>query len=194
MEASLSTIIGGRFAGQQAADDLIRRLLHVGFPADRYTSFFVNPPGHHDRYELGGDRDESPGAGTAGAGAAKGAALGGAIGVAVGVAGIPLAGPVALVAGAGVGAYVGSLAGALNQLGSSEAGPQVRVRESGVLVAVQTRSTDDEQLVIGLLREAGALDIERATGQWQAGQWSDFDAIQPPVLVGPAVAHAPSPA
>ena len=182
MDATLSTIIGGRFAAQKSADEVIHQLLHAGFPADRFTTFFVNPPGHHDRYELGGDRDESPGATEAGAGAAKGVAVGGTIGAAVGLAGIPLAGPVAVAAGAGVGAYVGSLVGALNQLGN-EGARAVRVRESGVLVAVQTRSVDDEQLVIGLLKKAGALEIERAQGHWRAGQWTDFDAIQPPVLV-----------
>ncbi|MGH8616186.1 MAG: hypothetical protein ACREUW_00735 [Burkholderiales bacterium] len=182
MNNTTAIIIAGRFDAQKSADEAIHQLLHVGFPADRFTSFFVNPPGHHDRFPIGGDRDESPGAKGADGGAAKGAAIGGAIGLGVGLAATPLAGPAAAVGGAGVGAYVGSLVGALNQLGGEE-GERVRVRESGVLVAVQTRSADDERLVIDLLQRAGAHEIERAQGRWEAGKWADFDALRPPILV-----------
>ncbi len=185
MDKTTATIIAGRFDAQRQADAAIHQLLHVGFPADRFTTFFVNPPGHHDRFPGGGDRDESAGAKGADGGAAKGAAIGGAIGLGVGLAATPLVGPAAAVGGAGVGAYVGSLVGALNQLGSDD-GKRVAVRESGVLVAVETRSADDEQRVIDILERTGAGEIERAHGHWSAGNWTDFDAIQPPTLVRPA--------
>lgn len=183
----MATIIAGRFEAQTGADTAVHGLLHAGYPADRFTSFFVNPPGQHDRLPIGGDRDESDGATHADGGAAKGAAIGGAIGLGVGLAATPLGGPAAAMGGAGVGAYVGSLIGALNQLGDGEDGePKVRVRESGMLVAVETRSADDEQRVIGILQQAGARDIERAEGRWEAGKWMDFDAIRAPTLVSGA--------
>lgn len=181
MERTMATIIAGRFEQQEQADALIRELRQAGVPADRFTCFFVNPPGHHDRFPLGGDRDESPGATEADSGALKGAGIGGAIGLGVGVAAAPLGGPAAVAAGAGVGAYVGSLVGALREVG--EHGEPARLRQSGLLVAVHTIHGDEEQWVIDLLLTAGARDIERAQGQWRAGEWTDFDPIRPPALV-----------
>ena len=63
--------------------------MQAGFPEDRYTCFFVGPPGHHDRFPVGGDQDESPGATEADNGALKGAGVGGAIGLGVGLAATP---------------------------------------------------------------------------------------------------------
>ena len=36
---------------------------------------------------------------------------------------------------------------------------------------------------VNALRAAGARDIERAEGTWEAGQWIDFDPLKPPLLV-----------
>jgi hypothetical protein len=156
--------------------------MQTGIPEDRCTCFFVGPPGHHDRFPLGGDQDESPGATEADKGALKGAGLGGAIGLGVGLAATPVAGPVAAAAGAGVGAYVGSLVGALNGMGNEDG--SIPARKSGFLVAVYTSGAiDDERRVIRLLESAGAHDIERAQGVWVAGKWTDFDPTRPPALV-----------
>src|SRR5688572_17869941 len=112
-----TTIIAGRFEERERADVAIRQLQQAGFSEDRYTCFFVGPAGQHDRFPVGGDQDESPGATEADNGALKGAGVGGAIGLGIGLAAMPVAGPVAAAAGAGVGAYVGSLVGALNEMG-----------------------------------------------------------------------------
>ena len=86
---------------QDQAQQAIVELVRSGFPADQTTSFFVNPPGQHDRYPIGGDEDESPGTQDAPTGALSGAAVGGAVGVAVGLATLPILGPGAAIAGAG---------------------------------------------------------------------------------------------
>jgi hypothetical protein len=182
MADTMSIIIAGRFEEKERADAAIRRLMQAGIPEDRCTCFFVGPPGHHDRFPVGGDEDESPGAAGADNGALKGAGVGGAIGLGVGLAATPVAGPVAAAAGAGVGAYVGSLVGALNSMGDKD--EHWTVRKSGFLVAVHTSGAiDDERRVIRLLESAGAHDIERAQGVWVAGKWTDFDPTRPPALV-----------
>lgn len=185
MEGTMATIIAGRFEENERADAAIRQLQLAGFPEGRYTCFFVGPAGHHDRFPVGGDEDESPGATEADGGALKGAGLGGAIGLGVGLAATPVAGPIAAAAGAGVGAYVGSLVGALNGMGDKD--EHAPPRKSGFLVAVYIGDPgNDEGSVIRLLESAGAHDIERARGHWAAGRWMDFDATRPPVLITPA--------
>ena len=185
MEGTMATIIAGRFEERERADTAIRQFQQAGFAEGRYTCFFVGPAGHHDRFPVGGDEDESPGATEADDGALKGAGLGGAIGLGVGLAATPVAGPIAAAAGAGVGAYVGSLVGALNGMGDKE--EYTPARKSGFLVAVYVGDADnDEGPVIRVLESAGAQDIERAQGLWVAGQWTDFDPTRPPVLITPA--------
>ena len=106
----MTTIITGNFQQQDEAQQAMSELTGAGFTADQTTTFFVNSPGQHDLYPIGGDEDESPGTEDAAFGSASGAA---AIGVAVGLATLPVLGPGAAVAAAGVGAYAGSLYGAL---------------------------------------------------------------------------------
>lgn len=185
----MATIIAGRFEERERADAAIREFQQAGYSEDRYTCFFVGPPGHHDRFPVGGDQDESPGATEADSGALKGAGVGGAIGLGVGLAATPVAGPVAAAAGAGVGAYVGSLVGALNGMGNKDERTPT-ARKSGFLVAVHAGDAGDEGTVIRLLEAAGAHDIERAQGHWVAGRWTDFDPTRPPVLVTPAASAA----
>lgn len=183
MDGTTATIIAARFEERDRADSAIRQLQQAGFSEGQYTCFFVGPPGHHDRFPVGGDRDESPGATEADNGALKGAGVGGAIGLGVGLAATPVAGPVAAAAGAGVGAYVGSLVGALNGMGDKD--EQAPARKSGFLVAVHAGDAGAEGAVIRLMESVGAHDIERAQGHWVAGRWTDFDPTRPPVLITP---------
>ena len=157
----MATIITGNFQHQDDARRAWSDLLGAGFGADQMTTFFVNPPGQHDLYPIGGDEDESPGTENAAAGAASGAAFGGAIGVAVGIATLPVLGPVAPAAGAGVGAYVGSLYGALSntddnnpetQSGHEELRRNEPPRRSGMLVAVSAPSSEQQETAIRILR------------------------------------------
>jgi hypothetical protein len=199
-ECSMTPIIAGRFEQDSQAQAAMAALRRGGFDAEDVTVFFVNPPGQHASYPIGGDRDASPGATHAQSGALKGAAVGSAVGIGVGLAAAPLLGPGALLAGAGAGAYAGSLVGALDDMEEKPAGASADnhagsvataespsdtapVRSGGMLVAVRAVEFAKRVGAVNVLRAEGAHHIERADGTWQAGQWIDFDPLKPPLLV-----------
>ncbi len=197
----MTPIIAGRFEQDSQAQAAVAALRRGGFGAEDVTVFFVNPPGQHASYPIGGDRDASPGAKHAQSGALKGVAVGNAVGVGVGLAASPLLGPAAILAGAGAGAYAGSLVGALGNLEEKPAAAKpdqhvvesvatagaltdaAAVRSGGILVAVRAVEFAKRVGAVNVLRAEGAHDIERADGTWQAGQWIDFDPLKPPLLV-----------
>src|SRR2546422_8846602 len=115
----MPNIVAGRFEQQTDADASMAKLVQRGFARDQITSFFVNPPGEHAKFLIGGDREASPGAKTAGTGAVAGAAIGGAVGIGLGLAATPIVGPGAGPTAGGVGAYMGALAGALGKMEDS---------------------------------------------------------------------------
>ena len=187
----MSTIIAGRFEEQATADEALLALEAAGFAGDRISKFFVVPPGMHDVHGTTGDPDASAGAHHAHTGAVAGATAGGAIGVLAGIATAPFLGPGAALAGAAVGAYVGSLAGALDQTNTPRQRPtdpnalaeEAPPRRSGVLVAVNVGSDEEQNDAVRVLRQQGAHDVERAEGTISGGDWSDFDPLRPSVLV-----------
>ena len=186
----MTNIVAGRFEEQSDADAALARLRGQGFGNGEVTAFFVNPPGQHAQFPLGGDRAVSPGATTAGTGAAAGAAVGGAVGLGLGIAASPFIGPAAAPAAAGVGAYVGALAGALGKMDDSptdtpDAVQAVEVRHAGVMVAVHAPEPEQRALALQVLEACGAKDVEAAEGQWRDGKWIDFDPVAPPVAQGP---------
>jgi len=170
----MSTIVAGEFATLENAEVALQALRTAGVEEKDYCTFAVNPPGQHDRFPGGGDRDESPGATHAEEGSAQGAALGIAAGIAVGAIG----GPVGAAVGAGVGAYAGSFVGALGAMdGASSTAPQVR--QAGVLVAVNSADTKaTPEALARLLHEAGGQPVERTEGRWANGEWADFDPLR----------------
>ncbi len=184
----MSTIIAGRFDEQTEVDQTVNDLDRAGFAADQIDTFFVNPPGQHDAYPVGGDQDESAGATNADATALGGIGVGAVVGLGAGLATAPFLGPAAIAVGAGVGAYTGSLAGALggmddpHKLEDDAAVPQSR--HGGLIVAVHTPDQATQSQAIAVLRARSAKDIERAEGKWIAGSWSDFDPLLPARLVG----------
>ncbi len=183
----MTTLITGNFQQQDDAQRALSDLAGAGFAADQMTTFFVNPPGQHDRYPIGGDQNQSPGTEDSAGGSASGAAIGGAIGVAVGIATLPVLGPGAAIAGAGVGAYTGSLYGALGktddknnpdtQAEREELRRSEQPRKSGVLVAVSAPASAQQDAAIRILRALGATDIERPEGTIVAGEWTDFNPL-----------------
>ncbi|MEO7726525.1 MAG: hypothetical protein ABIS45_04680 [Burkholderiales bacterium] len=183
----MTTIIDGRFQQQDAAKQALSELTGAGFAQSATALFFVNPPGQHAQFPIGGDEDESPGTEHAAGGSATQAAVGGAIGVAVGLATLPLLGPGAAVAAAGVGAYGGALYGALHNTDdksnpatpAAEAGGNGSHRHSGVVVAVAAPSPEQQAAAVRILRARGAADIESAEGTIVAGEWIDFDPLTP---------------
>jgi hypothetical protein len=177
----MTTIIAGRFEQQSHAQDAVNVLLRSGFSAEEISSFYVNPPGQHDKYPVGGDRDKSPGTEDSSQGTAAGMSTGGLVGAAAGVAAVPLMGPAGPVTGALVGAHIGSLVGTLSKMDEAEETPPIR--KSGMFVAVSAREADGEQNAVNSLRAAGALDIERAEGNIVNGDWEDFDPLSAPSFV-----------
>lgn len=183
----MTTIITGNFQQQDEARLALSDLAGAGFAAGQTTTFFVNPPGQHDLYPIGGDKDESPGTEDAAGGSASGAAVGGVIGVAVGIATLPVLGPAATVAAAGVGAYAGSLYGALgntddkNNPESQAAHEELRrskpPRKSGMLVAASAPASAQQDTAIRIFRARGATDIERTEGNIVSGDWTDFNPL-----------------
>ncbi|MYM31731.1 hypothetical protein GTP58_25710 [Duganella sp. CY15W] len=183
----MSTIIAGHFQLQDEIADARLALLDAGFAATRISSFYVNPPGQHDVYALGGDHDKSPGAKESDEGVLKGGATGAVAGAVAGAATIPLTGPVGPVVGALVGAHVGSLyslhkmkeAGEPDKDGSNQLAP----RKSGMMIAVAVDDAAHEQRALEVLRRLGARDIERAEGAISGGDWRDFNPNSLPELV-----------
>src|SRR5215471_7190441 len=176
-------IVAGRFDTFEQAQATVQRLVAAGFRYEDADAFFVNPPGQHAQFPIGGDEYSDEQAAKASPGAIAGAAAGGALGLAAALAVPGL--NVALALGViGVGAYTGSLAGTLAKLGKPEQAKDgddtKRARSPGVLVAVRVLNEPAEKLALEILREAGAADVERRLGVWQDGAWIDFDPVTPP--------------
>lgn len=183
----MTTIIAGRLQQQAAVEDTIEELARAGFARDRITSFYVNPPGQHDAYPIGGDQALSPGAKETD----KGAAIGVATGAAAGLAAAPFLGPVGVATGSLLGAHVGGLVGGLSRMKErGEAGEHgeeaenvVPLRKSGLLVAAAVEDNEQEEHAIRILRSLGATDIERADGTVENSDWVDFDPLSTPAFV-----------
>lgn len=163
-------------------------MLDAGFAREEISTFYLNPPGQHGLYPLGGDRDKSPGAKDSDTGVAIGAVTGGVIGASVGAIGIAVAGPVGPIVGALVGAHVGSLMGSLSEMkesGESEVGGEnaLEQRKSGMVVAVSVAEESRSHFAVEVLEALGADHIERAQGTISGGDWTDFDPLAPPVFL-----------
>jgi hypothetical protein len=195
MEAAVSTIIAGRFQQQASVEEATEELVRAGFARECIASFFLNPPGQHDAYAIGGDHAESPGAHTSRKGVAKGAATG----AAVGAAATAVLGPIGAVTGALLGAHVGGLVGSLSEMKEQgetgdhgeDADNAIPIRRSGMVLAVAV-GDDEENRAIQSLHALGAENIERAQGTIADGDWTDFDPLSTPELVQPPSAPSPS--
>jgi hypothetical protein len=193
----MATIIAGRVETQARADDLMAQLQSGGIAADDMQVFYVNPPGQHGTYPIGGDMEADPGTEEASLGQASGIAAGAAAGLAAGAvagAAIPPLAPIIAVAMAGVGAHVGGMAGALastrtphdEKKETETRAPDTDAadtRRGGMMLAVRVDAATEKK-VIDVLMAAGAEDLERAEGDWQDGQWVDFDPLAPPHKIG----------
>lgn len=182
----MATIIAAGFENYEQSQAALARLAAEGVNDEWTCEFAVNPPGMHDQTPIGGDHDKSAGAEHAHGGAAKGLAAGAAIGAVAGAAITPLIGPAGIVAGAGVGAYTGSLVGGMKAGVDKEVQPDdTVVRPAETLVAVNADMAGiDGDRIVRLFEECGAWQIERAEGTWADGEWSDFNPVLPPNLIG----------
>jgi len=189
----MATIIAGRVETQQRADELMAQLQSQGVASDDMQAFYVNPPGQHAAYPIGGDMHADTGTQESNIGQASGVAVGAAAGLAAGAvagAAIPPLAPIVAIAMAGVGAHVGGMAGALastrtvdEEKQETETGTPdsdaANMRRGGMTLAVRT-DPHNEKTVIEMLAAAGVEDVERAQGEWRNGEWVDFDPLAPP--------------
>lgn len=196
----MATIIAARVQTQQRAQDLMAQLQSRGIAVADMQAFYVNPPGQHDLLPIGGDVDADTGTQESSVGQAAGVAAGAAAGLAAGAiagAAIPPLAPILAVAMAGVGAHVGGMAGALSSTRTSDEEKQetetatpdkdaVDMRRGGMTLAVRVDPAN-EKTVVDLLNAAAVEDLECAQGEWQDGQWVDFDPLKPPHKIGAEV-------
>jgi len=181
----MANIIAGIFDASVKADEAQRALLDAGVAEESVSIYHNNAPGQHGAYPIGGDEYADPDARGAARSAVTTALAGTAIGAGIGAA---VAGPVGAVAGAGVGAYTGALGGALAGLGEDSSDettlpPPMARRPAGIMVAVKVDGTLSQDAVIAILRAHAPLVVEEARGEWQDGQWADFDPVAVPHLV-----------
>jgi uncharacterized protein YcfJ len=184
----MTNIVAGRFELQADADVATNELFREGFANDQVSRFFVNMPGQHARFPVGGDRNVSPGARGAATGAVIGAVVGGFVGLFIGFLASRWIGSVGTIAAAAAGVYLGSLGGALFKLEDKEPEPVVdtntnvtpEVRHSGVMLAAHAPSPDQRALALEILLASGAKDIEAVDGIWRGGRWADFDPVKAP--------------
>ncbi|MBV8634218.1 MAG: hypothetical protein JO002_06985 [Burkholderiaceae bacterium] len=191
----MTTIIAARLQLQDQIDEATEALCKAGFARSGIASFYVNPPGQHAVFPIGGDRFESPGAKESGEGAAKGAAAAAAAGVALG-AGLS---PAGAVIGGLVGAHAGSLLGTLSHAkekgeteksgtedaaaGQSESGDDSNaqpLRRAGMLIAVAIADKAREGDALRVLKRCGAAEVEKTEGNIEQGEWLDFDPLSTP--------------
>lgn len=180
----MSRIIAGHFELQDQIQQARHALLAAGFGAERISAFYVNQPGQHDAYPIGGDQADSPGAKETPQGVAAGLTGGAIAGAALGAATAVVTGPAGPAIGALVGAHVGSLYSfnKMKPAGAPEAGGENAVppRQAGMLIAVALDDDAEQQRALGVLQQLGAERIEQARGTIRDGDWSDFDPLAPP--------------
>lgn len=195
----MTLIVAARFDTFEHAQGAADALMRNGVKSEDMHTFFVNPAGAHARLPIGGDRVSDPESKGAPFGALGGAAIFAVIGAVIGaLIGFSLNNAILpVIGGAGVGAYVGSLIGGVSRLGrnrpvdASRPASEVEdsaARSAGVLLAVRVDVSREHQ-VGQLLREAGGIEIERAQGRWEGGQWQDFDPLQTPDLQNEPKVH-----
>ena len=185
----MSLIVAGRFTTFPAAEAAAEKLYAGGFLEEDVNLFFVNPRGQHARHSAEAAAAPPPTAAAARSHHARNITAGAVAGAVVGVvlfsafsAALP-----SVVIAAGVGAWIGARIGA--SVGAKAAAQQAaarhervhrEMRSDGVLLTVHV-CYENQDLAAQLLRDAGAADIERASGQWHDGHWADFDPTRPPM-------------
>jgi hypothetical protein len=184
----MARIIAGRLKTEEHAERVMSDLRGRGIADRDMQTFYVGPAGQHAAHPIGGDAASDAGAKQVGFTAVAGAIMGAVVGVVIGVVvayffafALPAAGAVVLVAG-GIGGYVGSLYGGLsgtkNPRKERDTEEHPVARRAGAMVAVHVTRPEHEQLAIATLEAHGAVDVERAEGEWSDGEWRDFDPVK----------------
>ena len=179
----MSRIVAGRFDNSIDADAALGELPRAGFRSGEFESFYVSPPGQHDKHPLGGDAHSDAGTRRSGWGAALGAAIGAGAGLAVGTLVSGRYGVWVILLAAGFAAYLGSLVGGMVQARGArrEEGTQEHPAEpaAGRMIAINVDRPEMQTRAVELLRRHHARDIGGTQGEWRNGSWKDFDPRSP---------------
>ncbi|HEX4884878.1 MAG TPA: hypothetical protein VFX05_12115 [Casimicrobiaceae bacterium] len=187
----VKTIVGS-FDSFNEAHEVANELRAAGFLDSDISIVANNADGSYENDARLGDkaatravRDDDTSA-TA-KGAVAGAVVGGGAGLAASLAGLAIpgigpiiaAGPiVATLAGAGTGAVAGGLIGGLVDLGVPEHDAEYyaeAVRRGGALVTIRADESRAEEAA-DIMRDRGAVDIQRRVERWREQGWERFDA------------------
>jgi uncharacterized protein (TIGR02271 family) len=183
------TVIG-LFDNRAEAQGVVQELLAEGFRRDDISVMSKKAEGTQGKQgetvayvEEDGDeqvKDMAWGAGT-------GAAIGGLAGLLLsltslaipGIGPVLAAGPLAaVIAGAGIGATAGGLISGLTRLGVPEEDANYYaegVRRGGTLISVDA-SDDRAERAVAIMKQHGAVEIDKRAAQWRDEGWSGFDA------------------
>ncbi|KWH63555.1 hypothetical protein [Burkholderia anthina] len=179
----MAMIVAGRFTTFDEAEGGARHLYERAFGPDDVSIFFLNPGGQHARFPIGGDVYADTAAKPGGRGAMIGAIRGLLIGVVAGliVYAVGLRYWFVPAAGALTGAYLGAFGGALGRMRGEQAEGKGTLAQSETGVILAARVTPDTATAAeDVLRATGAKSIERVEGDWQNGEWRDFDPVRRP--------------
>lgn len=183
----MTMIVAGRFTTFDEAEGGARHLYERAFGPDDVSIFFLNPGGQHARFPIGGDVYADSAAKPGGRGAAVGAMRGLLIGAVAGLLVYAIGWRYWFVpaAGALVGAYLGAFGGALGRMRGQQAEGKGTLAhsDSGVILAARVTPTTADTAE-DVLRATGATSIERVEGDWQDGEWRDFDPVRRPDQAG----------
>lgn len=155
----MATIIAGRLQLQEQAEEAIHQLVQAGFAPQKIASFYVNPPGQHALYPIGGDRFQSPGIEEIDKG---------------------------LDVGSNVAAVTETMIGAHKKVYKKEDSDHphpVLLRRAGMLVAVELPDSTSCAEVTALFKRIGATHLEQAEGEIVNGEWPDFNPISEPCYI-----------
>ncbi|HKT97541.1 MAG TPA: hypothetical protein VJS30_13550 [Paraburkholderia sp.] len=183
----MSLIVAGRFTTFPAAEAVAEKLFARGFVEEDVNLFFVNPRGQHARH-----MPHSVHVDVAPPHRRRNMTMGAVAGAVVGIVlfgALLMASLPSTVIAAAVGAWIGAWIGAgWQRRAEHEERVHHETRQSGVLLAVHV-CAENQATAAEVLREAGANDVERASGQWHGGHWADFDPTQAPTPYGQAGAQ-----
>lgn len=157
----MATIIAGRLQLQHEAEETIEKLIQAGFAPEKTTSFYLNPPGQHAVYPIGGDRYQSPNTEELTGSTTFSEAL-------------------TEVTEAVIGANQHKPPEKADSGTDSDNAHQFRLRRAGMLVAVELNNPSDREQAVALLTQFGAENIEQAEGKIIENEWVDFDPLSEP--------------
>jgi uncharacterized membrane protein len=178
----MAKTIVGSFDNFNDAQRVARELMDDGFASSDINVVASNVRGEFKTDDRVNVTDTS----NAATGAVAGGVLGGAAGLAVSLMGltVPGLGPIiaagplaATLSGAGAGLIAGGLIGGLTEMGVSKPDAEYyaeAVRRGGALVTVRADDTNADRAV-DIMREHGAVDIDKRASQWREKGWSGWD-------------------